>query len=276
MSIGARRLSRSTITEVATATTLFGACPTNPGGESLNAALTVSTKFGAGAYVRQFKINLSAPNSSPLFGGVHTSYKPDISSMLNGSLDSAIAAVAAATPNGHVLEVWHEADRKVKTGQFTDFQEAVDVKNRFYDVVKATNPNVLVANTLTGWESSPSNSSTNGNIDKWADVRADIIGLDYDGIHDWPYPTYSNAQIAVATAFVANHSGYSYWAIPEFGTGTQSNDPNQTTRAAWASEHANRFIAAGAMYCCWYDFDADGIVYTMTEQAEIDAWAGRV
>jgi hypothetical protein len=251
--------------------TAYGACPMKPGGESLAAARTVTTKWGQGAAVRQFKTDLSSPSTGPEFGIVHTSYKPSVSAILSGSLDAQIRAVAMATPAGHVLEVWHEVDKKVRDGIDTK-ANLIAAKNRFYDVVKSVRPDVLIANTLTGWELSPTNTTTRGNIDQWAAVKADILGVDLDGIRPTtlPYTDYRD-EVNVALAFVDRFPGYTGWAVPEFGCPRVAADPDGIERAAWLTSYGRLFAAEGAAYVTLYEYDSSA-GYALTTAAEIAAW----
>lgn len=253
--------------------TLFGACPSYPGGQSLDAARRVAGKWGAGVAVRQFKGALAAPSTHQDFALVHTSFKPDIRGLARGDFDEQVRQVARATPTGHVLEAWHESDKKVNDGAYP-YDVAVAAKNRFYDLVKAENPDVLVANTITGWQAEPK-APHFADLDRWGQVKADILGLDLDGIvpTKLPYPNFED-EVPVALAFLERHAdrGYRHYAVPEFGAPRiDSVDRDGAARARWLEHYAQLFTETGALYVCLYEYDSTP-GYALTTAAEVDAW----
>jgi hypothetical protein len=244
--------------------TVFGADAT---GTSATGQANVLTKWGDGAAIRQFFTGFGqvAPRDRRA-SVVHASWKP---ASLGVITDAAVTAATANLLPGDCVEVWHESDKKVRDGVYTHV-EALARKNRFYDTVKRVRPDLLVVNTLTGWEAEPGNSTTRGNIDKWAAVKADLLGLDCDGIHGWPYTNY-DGEIAAAVAFVEKFPAYKGWCVPEFGTSRHTNDQSGATRAQWATTTAAKFKAAGAAYVCLYEFESTpGNAFTTP--AELAAW----
>lgn len=187
-----------------------------------------------------------------------------------GEYDDEIAAAARATRTGDVLELVHEADKKVSDGD-TTWATVLAAKNRFYRVVKRANPRVLVANTLTGYTAEPASGRR---LDRWARIKADILGIDCDGINPrtGPYPDYSD-EVQAAVAFVTDHAdrGYRYWSVPEFTAGRQPGDVDGTKRAAWIADTAAEFVRAGASYVMYFDYDNVGI-QQLTTPAEIATW----
>ncbi len=264
--------------------TIFGACPGGSGGTSLTAAQTVVNKFGPGVCVRQFLGAWQQPNYPTGATLVHVSYSKSaipVASVLSGSQDAAIAALAAALtpPPGVtvVLEYMHEADKKVSDGYCTR-ADAIAAKNRFYDLVRANVPatvadRVLVANTLTGWIFD-TRSSAYGTLAEWGQCKADIIGADFDGVHPTvrPYPVFTAAAIARVQQFAADNAarGYRHWAVPEFGAPLIVGDTNGLARAAWILDYGVQFAAAGAKYVAWFDYNTvPG--YETTNPAEVNA-----
>lgn len=253
--------------------TVFGACPSWPGGQSLDAARRVAQKWGPGVAVRQFKGALAAPSTHPDFALVHTSYKPSIAGLARGDFDDQVRQVARTTPDGHVLEAWHESDKKVNDGDYSH-DVAVAAKNRFYDLVKETNPGVLVANTITGWQAEPK-APHFGDLDRWGQVKADVLGIDLDGIVPTrlPYPSFDD-EVAQALAFVERHAerGYRFYAVPEFGAPRiDSVDRDGAVRAEWLTHNAALFAETGALYVCLYEYDSTPN-YALTTPAEVAAW----
>lgn len=254
-------------------TTVFGA---DAASTSLSAQARVIEKWGSYISMRQFFTGFEqvAPRD-PRVGVLHCSWKP---TSVDAITETAVRAACANLRPGDVVEVWHELDRKVRVGTRTlsgvliTHAVGLAMKNRFYDVVKAVRPDLLVANTLTGWEADPNNSTTKGNIDKWAEVKADILGLDCDGIHGFPYPNY-DGEIATAKAFLAKFPAYNGWCVPEFGTSRNAtNDASGTERAKWAAGYAAKFEAAGARYVCLYEYESTpGNAFSTS--AELAAWS---
>ncbi|QQS17882.1 hypothetical protein IPL68_04440 [Candidatus Saccharibacteria bacterium] len=167
--------------------TYYGACPTNPGGDSLAAATTVLTKWGTRVSVRQFTgATLTPPNHPAGASVVHTTYKPSVAAVLNGSLDADITTLVLGTPDGDIIEFWHEPDNDGLTGQ--GITDMIDCKNYLYDMKQTLKPGVRVAATMTGgFFASYTSQATR---DLWDGLRGDLVGVDCDGVHDATGPTY--------------------------------------------------------------------------------------
>lgn len=249
--------------------TLFGACPTNPGGESFSAAQRVIDKWGTGVAIRQFRSELATPHNPEGATIVHTSYKPNLDDVISGKLDAQIRAVAKATPAGHIVEIWHEADSKVRSGSI-DKNKVIEAKNRFYDLVKAENPDALVCTTYTGWLFEPKSKL---NLEEWAGVKADLLGVDLDGIQSWPYPDYTDEIPRAATA--AAQWGYQGWCVPELGMDIQPQDTGGVARAEWILKYAKLLKDYGAKYVAWFDYAMSAARtpgYQLHTPLEVAAW----
>jgi len=259
--------------DVAEQATLFGACAPYPGGQTDAAAQTVIAKWGHPVALRHFCTTFRNPPTNPGFSIVHTSYKQnnDAVGIAAGNYDTQIAALAAATPAGHVVEWMHEHDKKVRDG-VVSMSNLVAAKNRFYDVVKANNPAVLVACTVTGWEMDPSSGR---DPDTWGVLRGDLFGVDCDGVHpaSLPYPEFRrDAQGAIDFIERWAHMGYQGWCVPEFGAPRLSTgDADGRHRAAWMLDYAAFFVEFGARYVCLYDYESSP-GNELTTPAELDAW----
>jgi hypothetical protein len=256
--------------------TKFGADPTN--GATNDGPVQ---KFGTKASVRIFADTIKNPVHPTGASIVHTSYAltgygvsrdQALRNLTAGKYDAAIAAAAKATPKGDVIEIVHEADHKITNGD-TSFAVVLAAKNHFYTVAKAANPNVLIANTVTGWLTDP---KSGGDFQRWGQVKADIIGIDCDGINptSLPYPNYDDetkAGVAFVKAYAGN--GYKYWAVPEFGAARMSGDASGTERVKWMAFNANNnFKANGALYVDWYDYSLSGHLLPLTLTNEINTW----
>lgn len=263
-------------------TTVFGACPTN-GVSGTNPSLAsmqaVVDKFGPGVAIRTFigaSSNMVSVNRLPKSSveKMHVSWKPTSVGVIT---DAAVQSACINLLPGDVVEVWHESDKKVRDGVFS-MAECLARKNAFYDAVKRVRPDLLVVNTLTGWEADEDNPSTQGNIDKWAQVRADLLGLDCDGVNVYPYTSY-DSEIATAVDFVdrfnVNAGGtYKGWSVPEFTVDRHATyDVNGSNRIAWAQQYATKFRDAGADYVCWFDYNMSSTSHEALELSnEINAW----
>jgi hypothetical protein len=169
-----------------------------------------------------------------------------------GRYDAQIAAAARATPAGDSIEIVHEADKKIINGN-TTWPVVLAAKNHFYDVAKAANPNVLIADTVTGWTAEPESGR---DLARWGQVKADILGIDADGVNPatGAYPSY-DAEIAAAVAFVKAAGSYRGWAVPEFTAGRQASDTDGSRRIAWMRDLAAKFRSSGAQYVDYFDYN---------------------
>jgi glycerophosphoryl diester phosphodiesterase len=192
-------------------------------------------------------------------------------------------SVPAANRNKLVLEILHEADHKVNgaagTGTYTVAQ-CIACKNKFYDVVKSVDSRFLVAATYTGYSFEINNTY---NQDQWGPVKADILGIDLDGIHADPadvvngviqYPNY-DSEPGVAKAFIDKWAanGYKWVAMPEWGTSRDGwydpdgkgplpsqhigVDTTGTQRAAWIKKYGEQWLHLPyLLYMTFYDFES--------------------
>lgn len=257
--------------EAQVATTQFGACPTNPGGFSASAQQTVVDKFGPGASIRQFGTDFTQVAAHVAGAGVvHVSWKPGSVAAIT---ESAVAAATANLEDGDIVEVWHEIDKKIRDGVFTR-TEGIARKNAFYDVIQTLNaqpgrPQLLVANTLTGWEADPDNGTTHGDLTQWYDVKADVLGLDLDGIDG--LPDYAD-EVPVAVAFVDRPGDtYTKWSVPEFGGEPVAGDADDSDRVAWVNFHGANLRDNGAYTVAYYDYVVSRD-YPLDTPASVDAW----
>ncbi|MDN4161923.1 hypothetical protein [Nocardioides abyssi] len=246
----------------------YGACPAT-GGTSLEAQRSVLAKWGAGACVRQFfpHFSVAAPRH-PAASLVHASWKPASPALVS---PARVAWLTSDLVEGDVVEVWHEADTKVRDGVLS-LAQVVETKNRFHDVVRQVRPDLLVANTLSGWEADPANVVTRGDIDRWARVRADLLGLDLDGAHPerLPYPDF-HAEKESARDFVDRHGDYRGWCVPEFGAPRIVDDTDGSARAQWLLACGIMLAEGDAAYVALFEYPTvPG--YELTSDAELAAW----
>lgn len=236
--------------------TFIGGCPP-AGGSSLAAAQTVVDKWGPGAAVRQYHSTGKAPRPADA-GVVHPSWKPTMAQITA----NWVSIVTADLLEGDSVEVWHEADNKVRGGSLT-FTDVVARKNKFYDLVTELRPDLKVVNTLTGQALS---NYGKDEWTKWGVVKAHLLGLDADGIHDKVAPLdipYEDEIERVARFLDANPS-YEGWCVPEFGTSRPAYDLTGEQRAAWARKYGTLFVAPQSLvveldpatYVCLYEYES--------------------
>lgn len=264
----------STQNPVVQPSTQYGACPNKAGQDAV-------VKWGTGTVDRIFNGAIATVNRPTGASRVHVSFSlvsgnrdAALNNLAAGANDAAITAMAKALNDGDVVEIIHEGDKKISDGVAT-WGPLLAGKNRFYDVVKAANPKVLVANTVTGWLTDPKSGK---DVSIWGQIKADIFGIDCDGVNptSLPYPNYDD-EIATAVAFIKTYAsnGYKYFAVPEFCATRMSVDADSVERVKWMNSYAAKFKANGALYVCWYDYDMSvGNELTLTN--EVNAWKALV
>lgn len=256
-----------------TTTTDFGACPTKGGNAS-----QVPTKWGKGAALRTFASSGSFTAPAPVIdvGTWHHSWKPTIgTAMTTASVTAAIKNARA----GDFVEVWHEVDVKVNGGSLSaaDAESIKKMKATFYDVVKAVRPDLRVAHTVSAWlfnDASgeyPGTANNAGTAEWHATVKADVIGIDCDGMSNLSkYPDFSSS-IKNVRAFIAA-KGFDGWAVPEFIHPRISSDPTGTQRAQFFTTHGIKFRDGDADYVTLFDYNYRPNQEVIVGSPEFTAW----
>jgi hypothetical protein len=216
----------------------------------------VITKWGSGTAIRQFFGSdiTKGPNHPSGATVVHSSYKPDVASVNNGSLDAQITALIQRTQAGDIIEFYHEPDNDGLDA--TGIANMIAAKNRLYDLKQQVKPSVNVAATMTGgFFASYTSESTRV---PWYSLRGDLVGLDADGVHDTTGPTYDMTyadEIAGAKTFMTRNTTWKGWTVPEHGTSRQPWDTTGNARANWFSAQIKLFIDNGAYAVMLYDYN---------------------
>jgi hypothetical protein len=252
--------------------TRFGACPAKgASGATLEAQRRPFLKYGP-CTVRQFFGTEIAPRAIPTeVLRLHASW--NLGSMVLADLTPAwVQEVTANLLANDEVEVIHEADKKVTDGKRT-YEECVAFKNRFFDLVEQVRPDLVVVNTLTGGTLSEYGGTKE---ERWGAVKAHLLGVDCDGVHDKTAPLdipYED-EMASALAFVEKYAanGYRGITVPEFGTSRPSYDTDGTQRAAWIRKCAAVFIAAGSEEVNAYDYESTAGNEFATGSPEYTAW----
>lgn len=256
--------------------TRFGACPAHPGGEKLADQERPASKWAGPVTVRQFlgtSVAPRGPKSKVL--RVHVSWNLGTMTVTDLTADWVRSRCVNLLENDEV-EVIHEADKKVTDNKRT-YEDCVAYKNRFHDLVKQVRPDLVVVNTLTG------GSLANYGGDKeerWGVIRADLLGVDCDGVHDKTSPLdipYRDEMVS-AVAFVKKYAanGYRGITVPEFGTSRPAYDTDGQQRAAWVAAHAQTFIEFGVEEVNLYDYESTKFNELTTGSPEFRVWQGFV
>lgn len=238
------------------------------------------SKFGTGASVRVFfSSSLTARPTVPAGVSImHLSYKPNVASVLNGSLDSQLAGLVDFCQPGWILTFYHERDNDSGLTS-ADIQAWKDVNNYLYDFTKDRKPSVLTAPVYTG--GTMANYTSNSVRDTWCTgIRGDLFGVDCDGVHirDAGHPNETNYdriqytdEIANCNAYMSHpsNSGFTQITVAEFITARKNPpDPTGSIRAGWMQDQAAIFEANDCYAVMAYDFNF-GTHVTSTDFNEI-------
>lgn len=259
----------------------YGACPTNGNGNGATsaAATSVLTKWGTGASIRQFfgTLGLTVGPFHPAGASVvHSDWKPPDADVNSGALDQQLIDMINRTPDGDIIELWHESDAggvNGLNGNAAGRAARIAAKNRLYDLKQQTKPGVLVAHTFTGGLFA--NWSTDATRRLWDDCRGDLLGIDLDGVFDYTGPAYEKTDwiaaqaVANAKAFIARNAanGWKGWTVPEFGTAKADWDTDGTVFKQWLTDQAAALDGAYAVM--YYDYNALAANNTATQHEAI-------
>jgi hypothetical protein len=180
------------------------------------------------------------------------SFKPDVTMLATGALDTAILAFLASIPAGHkmILSIWHEADGKARATNppFTVTQwKAAFI--RFCTLVHQTNnPNLYTALILEAYQ-----PATNGT--KYADMWpgkgfADILLV--DGYKDLGTEGSIWDKAIVFAAMVGIP-----WGVGEIGI-----RGGATVSTEWMAENFGYVLNNDGRILCWFDTTTGGVLAT--------------
>jgi hypothetical protein len=214
----------------------------------------------------------------------------------NGSYDTAWANFATAVGDHPMLLTWNHEPENDGYAAAT-FKAASE---RFYDVVKAANPNILVGPIWMAWMFDPSSSL---NINDWAPnpSKMDFAGIDHYNTFNFPPPHTEYPWISVPDSRL---NGYFTWldsasatkgepippCLGELGcanwtkTGVTGHPPDDgvsspvgTRKAEWVDDVLHYFEDRGAIAVCYFETDVnndyDPSSFIEADQPTIDMWA---
>jgi hypothetical protein len=283
--------------------TLFGACPAI--GSSLTGTVT---KWGQKTFLRNFAgiPGTTALTKVPGSSGMHVSWSLGIKvdgSLANGSPekqalidannalaqrflngewdDNVTASVTGIDPKYFYVELLHELDTKTNGSQpHMTLSLGQQIKTKFYGLVKAANPDLLVVMTLQGYSFSDTNTFyTGGTMEqRFGAIPHDVIGLDVDGIapplvagtggttgvpaqYQTPYPLLTT-RARNAQRWMVAHPGVVGYAFPEWGvtTGAVDDTDNQILADTWITKYGVQWRDTEpipALFATWYDYGAN-------------------
>src|SRR6185503_14498092 len=117
----------------------------------------------------------------------------------------------------------------------------------------------------------PGNAADAGTAEWHADVKADVIGIDCDGMSNlMKYPDFSSS-IKNVKAFVQDN-GFGGWAVPEFIHPRIASDPTGSQRATFFTNHAIKFRDGGAVYATLFDYNYRPNQEVIVGSPEFNAW----
>lgn len=238
--------------------TRFGACV-------LTTAAAVPSKYGKGASIRVFYDKPAGQlpwPTAPAGTLLHVSYKMAGKTYTDAQIDAMLTKA-----RGHLITVNHEPDNDGWTA--TQIAAWKALNNRVYDRNVTLGRPARIVPTFTGdfW----SNHTTDAERDVWLkDLKADLYGLDFDGVHDNQTSKPADLVYRVGKSEVTNADeiaalkramskyGVPGFCVPEFGTSRRPWDTDGAGRTKWLRNNAQRFIDAGAEAVHWYDEQANG------------------
>jgi len=144
---------------------------------------TISAALGGLAGYRAYNtpaqgipVTWPGPGASPVPAGVTLpviSIKPDIPTVLSGSLDAALAAFAALVPTGAMVTCWHEGE--AAHNDFTTAQ-VLALHARCYPIFKAASPGCRYGQIVTCYTAT--RASGHYPLGQWMAPGLDFYGLD--------------------------------------------------------------------------------------------------
>lgn len=187
------------------------------------------------------------------------SVHPDIGAFLGGGMDAALKALVRSIPDEHLVFItgWHEADAKVRRGEYTAAQYRQAFARLAGIVHGVGKPRVYVTSILTTYTF---NHLTPGCTpdDMWpGDGVVDVLAVDGYGQSQ----RYDPVTIFETARQFAKSKGVA-WGIAE--TGAQEDPSDPTALATWmhavadyaATHSAGRHSCAA--FLCWFDSDVGG------------------
>jgi hypothetical protein len=205
---------------------------------------TISAALGGLAGYRAYNtpaqgipVTWPGPGASPVPAGVTLpviSIKPDIPTVLSGSLDAALAAFAALVPTGAMVTCWHEGE--TTSDGFTTTQ-ILALHAHCYPIFKAVSPGCLYGQIVASYTATP--ASGHYPLGQWM-----APGLDFYGLDGYQSATSDTATSIFGTAAsqIEGALGSVPLAIMECNSSIQASRPAWFSNT-WSWAQANNCLA---------------------------------
>ncbi|WP_141575827.1 hypothetical protein [Actinomadura sp. WMMA1423] len=182
------------------------------------------------------------------YASVH-SVRPPIDQFISGAHDARLRTFLRSIPDDGMpkfLVGWHEADSKVRRGNYTRAQYMTAIR-RFADIVHNEQiPNTYVTPCWTAWLWHDPAKGAGQPEQWWQDSVYDVLSVDY-------YDDTPSAMFDPVVIYAAAHGVP--WAVAETGWTSQTVKAQRITdTATYCATHA----AGGwpsAAFMCWFDSD---------------------
>jgi hypothetical protein len=220
---------------------------------------TISAALGGLAGFRGYDTPAQSPpatwpgtGASPMPAGVTLpviSIKPDIPTVLSGSLDTALSAFAALVPAGAMVTCWHEGE--ATSSGFTTSQ-ILALHAHCYPIFKAASPGCLYGQIVTCYTANP--ASGHYPLGQWM-----AAGLDYYGLDGYQTATSDTAASIFGTAAsqIEGALGSVPLAIMECNSSIQASRPAWFS-GTWSWAQANNCLT----YFQYWDAPGSGTTHT--------------
>lgn len=278
-----------TVAPPATRKTMMGVCPIANDGQTT--MTPVQAKWGTKSAGRLFAGDALTQFTKPSGVLLHVSAKPT-TAITDAQIDAWLNYY-----KGHIVTFFHESDNDGLSA--TARAARIALWNRLYDRNVAIGHPCWVSHVFVGtfWGSGTTDATRN----LWMDTaRGDLIGLDYDGVHDLhttppadgiTYYANTGSQTSASNKMtpqsridniqryidLKSANGWIGYTVPEFGCQRAPWDTTGAGRTKWMQDSNELFIDSGAFAVHAYDDRAGGkddVLYA--GQPEKTYWQGQI
>lgn len=185
------------------------------------------------------------------------SLKPNVAQTASGALDTQLNTWISSIPTSHqcMLTFQHEMENPGKNINPAEFRPAFA---RFYDLVKAIRPDILVGIIYMSWTFNP--QSGRNWLDWWpGDTKTDFIGVDTYETYAAPVfgsgtTWYPGPEAAYVTACEHGAARGIPPAIGEFKAGWgPSNSTDHDAKVKWAKDTIDYTASMNGIAVAWFN-----------------------
>jgi len=257
--------------------TAFGASLDLANGGGFSQALSQQdNRFGKLGIVRVFYQGLPASWASHPELATRPSiisFKMQPSAVLNGAYDSQLTAWFAAAPRTTDVfwSYWHEPenDHQLNLADYRAAWQHISALSR-----RASNPHLHATLILMGY------TTHAGSGRDWHDYYSGSASIDVMGWDAYNTGSKNGKYTDPATLFdpvaaVSREAGKP-WGIAETASRLVSTDGGTTGRADWLRAMSNYMASHNALFVAYWDVNASGGSFKLTDQPSINAWRAAV